>query len=46
MTYSCIIKAHSSMGDSSQQLGTWSSLHSLQAAQQVGESPFHVPQWL
>jgi hypothetical protein len=32
-------KAQSSMSDSSQNLGTWSTLHSMQAAQQV-ESDF------
>lgn len=31
-------KAHYSTGDSSQRLGTWSPLHSLQAAQQPGGS--------
>lgn len=28
------LKSHSSMGDDSQKLGPWGSLHSLQAAQQ------------
>lgn len=38
---SCVSKAHSSMGDSSQILGTWGTLQSLQAAaQQVQECPF------
>ena len=40
----CITKAHPSMGDSSQKLGTRSPLHSLQTAQQVEECPFQVPQ--
>ena len=35
-------KVHPSMGDSLQKLGTWSTLHSLQAAQQVGKCPFQV----
>lgn len=39
---SCVTKAHRSMGDSSQTLGTWSTLHSLQASQQVGQCPFQV----
>jgi hypothetical protein len=30
------------MGDSSQRLGTWSTLHILQATQKVGECPFWV----
>jgi hypothetical protein len=32
------------MGDSSQNLGTWSAVHSLQAHQQIGECPFQVTQ--
>jgi hypothetical protein len=32
------------MGDSSQKLGTWNTLHSQQAAQQVVECPFQVTQ--
>lgn len=38
---SCTPKAHSSMGDCSQNLETWHPLHSLQTMQQVGECPFH-----
>lgn len=34
---SCITMVHSSMGDNSQKLGTWSTVHSLQAVQQVRE---------
>jgi hypothetical protein len=41
---SCLTKAHPNMGDSSQKLGTWSTLHRLQAVQQVGECPFQVTQ--
>lgn len=37
---SCIPKAHPSTGDSSQRLGTWSILHSLQ----VRGCPFQEPQ--
>jgi hypothetical protein len=41
---SCITKVHPSLDDTSPKLGTWSSLHSLQTAQQVEECPFQVPQ--
>jgi hypothetical protein len=34
--------AHPSMGDSSQELETRSTLHSLQAAPQAGQGPFPV----
>jgi len=37
---SCLRKAHPSVSDSSRMLTTWSTLHSLQAAQQVGKFPF------
>lgn len=40
----CVMKAHPSMGGSSQKLRTWSPLHSLQTAQQAGECPLQVPQ--
>jgi hypothetical protein len=33
-----IAKVHPGMGDSSQRLGTWTTLDSLQAAQQIGGS--------
>lgn len=32
------------MGDSLQKLQVWSTLHSLQEAQEVGEYPFHMTQ--
>ena len=41
-----IAKVHPGMGDSSQRLGTWTTLDSLQAAQQVGECLFQVSQWV
>lgn len=43
---SCITKAHPSIGDTSQKLGTWSSLHSLQSAYQVAKCPFQVTQFV
>ena len=36
---SCATKGHTSMDDSSQKLGTWNTLYSLQTAQQLGECP-------
>lgn len=41
---SCTTKADSNMGDRSQELGIWSTQHSLLPAQQVGESSFPVLQ--
>lgn len=38
MTHSYIIKTKPSMSDRSQNLGTWSTLYSLQAAGQLGSS--------
>ena len=41
---SCITKVHPGLGDGSQKLETWTTLHDLLAIQQVGECPFHVAQ--
>lgn len=41
---SVLPKAQPSINNNSQNLGTWSSLHNLQAAKQVGEGPFLVVQ--
>lgn len=41
---SYMVKGHYSLGGSSQKLRVWSTVHSLQAAQQVGEGPFQVIQ--
>lgn len=41
---SYMVKAHCSLGGSSQKLRVWSTVHSLQASQQVGEGPFQVTQ--
>lgn len=40
--HSSITKTHPSTGDSSQKLGSWSTLCRLQEARQVGESPLEV----
>ena len=39
-----VTKVHLSMGDSSQKQKTWNTVHSLQAAPQIEEFPFQVPQ--
>lgn len=46
MRGNCIMKAHPSMGDSSQKLGPWSTLHSPQAVHQVGKCTFQVTQFV
>jgi hypothetical protein len=40
---SCIAKSHPSKGNANK-LGPWSTLHSLEADQQVGECAFQEPQ--